>query len=142
YRFEYGRALLERGKPVGAEVQLERALALQPGSAAVLHLLGMARLARARPRDAEGFLRRATQADPERRSYRMQHVRVLMKLRRFAEAGRITAELAASAPDDEEAQAMLKACREMLDRTMGASLGDGAEDRRAGGLFGRLAARV
>jgi Flp pilus assembly protein TadD len=141
FRFELGRALVERGRPVGAESHLKRALELEPGSPAALFQLGMARFARERLRDAEALLRQAAEADPRRRIYRLKHAWVLIKLRRYPEAERVLLALAASDPEDEEARIMLERCRAMLERATGARVKRaGALDKPS--LLGRLAARV
>jgi tetratricopeptide (TPR) repeat protein len=139
YRFELGRALVEKGRPVAAETHLKRALELEPGSAPALFHLGMARFARERLRDAEALLSQAAEADPRRGIYRLKHAWVLIKLRRYPEAERILQALAAADPEDEEARIMLERCRAMLERATGArARGAGVRE----GLLGRLAARV
>lgn len=116
YRFEYGRLLMRIGHMAEAQVQLARAVALEPDQAEATHQLGRALARLQRPMDAEEWFRRAVALDPASPVYRMSLVNGLVENGDLEGAEAQLSEILAADPQHEGARTALDLLRSKTGR--------------------------
>ena len=111
FRYQYGRALLKDEQSVEAEVQLAKALAIDPESASAHFASGLARVGLQRSLQAEAAFRRAVELEPDNVYYQARLAREMIRNHRSQEAESLALRGLAASPDDERLKKVLSAAR-------------------------------
>jgi len=111
FRYQYGRALLKDEQPLEAEVQLAKALAIDPESASAHFASGLASAGLQRSLQAEAAFRRAVELEPDNAYYQARLAHEMIRNRRSQEAESLALRGLAASPDDERLKKVLAAAR-------------------------------
>jgi tetratricopeptide (TPR) repeat protein len=111
FRYQYGRVLLKDDQPLEAEVQIAKALAIDPESANAHFASGLASAGLQRSLQAEAAFRRAVELDPDNAYYQARLAHEMIRNHRSQEAESVALRGLAASPDDERLKKVLSAAR-------------------------------
>ncbi len=111
FRYQYGRALLKDEQPLEADVQISKALVIEPDSASAHFASGLAAAGLQRSLQAEAAFRRAVELEPDNAYYQARLAHEMIRNHRSQEAESLALRGLAASPDDERLKSVLAAAR-------------------------------